>query len=143
MVTTNCAEHVTKLSIFHLNWNFLPIFQLWRVMPVALYLILDNTFLYKCKVCVMLRLIQILTHYCISINVVMLHTSMFSFYRCLSFPSSLQSQQHRLVYSVVFPIMCPRNEYPQRKFPITPVYLLTLILLTWRIWWASNNASKW
>jgi hypothetical protein len=22
-------------------------------------------------------------------------------------------------------------------------YLLTLILLTWRIWWAPNNASKW
>jgi len=22
-------------------------------------------------------------------------------------------------------------------------YLLTLILLTWRIWWAPNNASRW
>jgi len=23
------------------------------------------------------------------------------------------------------------------------VYTLTLILLTWRIWWAPNNASRW
>jgi hypothetical protein len=22
-------------------------------------------------------------------------------------------------------------------------FILTLILLTWRIWWAPNNASKW
>jgi len=23
------------------------------------------------------------------------------------------------------------------------IYYLTLILLTWRIWWALNNASRW
>jgi len=28
--------------------------------------------------------------------------------------------------------------------PQTVLYrLLTLILLTWRIWWAPNNASRW
>jgi len=28
-------------------------------------------------------------------------------------------------------------------FQNTSVNLLTLILLTWRIWWAPNNASRW
>jgi len=26
---------------------------------------------------------------------------------------------------------------------VIPTLILTLILLTWRIWWAPNNASKW
>jgi len=26
---------------------------------------------------------------------------------------------------------------------VIPLCLLTLILLTWRKWWAPNNASKW
>ena len=73
----------------------------------------------------MLRLIQTLTHYCISINVVMLHTSMFSFYRCFNFPSSLQSQQHSLVYSGALLICARPMKILKEIFPTTPDYLLT------------------
>jgi len=44
------------------------------------------------------------------------------------------------------------THYPIKVFYIQPtmpqeirdlVYMLTLILLTWRIWWVPNNASRW
>jgi hypothetical protein len=36
----------------------------------------------------------------------------------------------------------PRATSACRGIPL-PLLLLTLILLTWRIWWAYNNSSKW
>jgi len=35
------------------------------------------------------------------------------------------------------------SSYTNWKFIIYTDISLTLILLTWRIWWTSNNASRW
>ena len=47
---------------------------------------------------------------------------------------------------VTIPIGAFRN-FVKKKTPtklyILPTYCSTVILLTWRIWWAPNNASKW
>jgi len=33
--------------------------------------------------------------------------------------------------------------FPNLTLPYMLQLFLTLILLTWRIWWAANNASRW
>jgi len=44
--------------------------------------------------------------------------------------------------ALVKPVHC-LTEFTTSKLPLRRQISLTLILLTWRIWWAPNNASKW
>jgi len=44
---------------------------------------------------------------------------------------------------LAFCFLVRRRELRQQRSSFSGTLTLTLILLTWRIWWASNNASRW
>jgi hypothetical protein len=58
----------------------------------------------------------------------------------------LAAQLHRTFIYLLPVNLFPRAKRPSLKLPTSHfrrIPKLTLILLTWRIWWAPNNASKW
>jgi hypothetical protein len=52
------------------------------------------------------------------------------------------TEKGHFVTALIQYLMCGKWNYPLGK-KLYLSLLLTLILLTWRIWWAPNNASRW